>query len=126
MKFLERRGGDPDPAIDDDLSYAGRQKILSPGMNRDGKLETPLLDQHRGFPERDRRDPKLTRLVGFVNGRPSFHPKSGICAVEPDQDVGVEQDQRSASQVSSRGDRMSPQIVREPRWRPNRDDDRSG
>ena len=126
MKFLERSRGDTDPTIHGDLTQACQQKIPPPRMDRNVELEVSLLDQHPRLPKRDRRNSEIVRLVGFIDRFSGFCSKAWICAVEPKQDVGVEQNQRSASQASSTGDMMSPQIVNDPRWRPKSDDERSG
>src|SRR5947209_5989650 len=121
VETFERGGGNPDLTVHGDFAKPGSQKVLTPYMDRYVELEAFLLNQHRGLPKGDRRHGKLACSMGLVDRFPGLGAQPRVCAVEPEKDMGVEENQRSASQVSSIGATTSPLIFREPRWRPKRE-----
>lgn len=76
------------------------QRTIDPSPDIIAERQTSFLHKHRDFPRRNRRNQNPAFLRYLINDAPGLRPQAWIVLHRPDQDMGIDDDQRMASQSS--------------------------
>lgn len=110
VKVLYLASHRTDSAIDRQLQHTEIEQAVPPKGYGPTYRQAPLLYQHGDLPKADGTDSQQIVPQRFVSETPRFASQLRIALVEPDENMGIEQDQRSASHSTSTGEMISPLI----------------
>ena len=76
----------------------GTECPVHPSADIQRQAQSPLFNQKSDFPRRNRRYSNAVRAPCFLNGRGRLCAETSVALDSPNQDMGVQQDQRWADQ----------------------------
>lgn len=115
MNAAEFGGRDPEPPVERDLDESRTEEIEAPFGKGEANDDAPLGREHGDLPERYRGHGQIRGPVRAVGALARGRTEDRVVLVEPDQHMGVEQDQPAASHSSPMGETMSPTTAIIPR-----------
>ncbi len=115
MNAAEFGGRDAEPPVERDLHESRTEEIEAPIGKGEADDDAPLGGEHGYLPEGYRGHRQVRGPVRPVGALARGRTEDRVVLVEPDQHMGVEEDQPAASHSSSMGETMSPTTAIIPR-----------